>query len=111
MKAKGNGLEVSVELTERELAAVKNCPLRGKIKFTDPYPKPEETGREINFTLTCRKEQRELIELNGKPYWDDKAEIIDVTINNAYYKRLEGNREFEVRYHSGARKFKISITD
>jgi hypothetical protein len=100
MKTIANGLEINVQLSSEELEVLRISIIEGKI-----------IPQNIRFCLKCEEGQRELLELNGKPYWDDRAGGINATINRAYYRRIKENGEFEVRYHSGARKFKISITD
>jgi hypothetical protein len=98
MKADAKGLEVEVKLTEEEFKRLKLFPIEGKI-----------SGNAV-FTLVCRKEQREWLELNTEPKgYIEKADVATAIINGMYYKKLGENKNFEVRYHSGAGKFKVSI--
>jgi hypothetical protein len=97
MDIKVKGLEVEVKLTEEEFKRLRVFPIEGK-------------ANNAEFTLVCRKEQREWLELNAEPYGDiEKANITIARINGMYYKKIEENKNFEVRYHSGAGKFKVSI--
>jgi hypothetical protein len=112
MKAEGKGLELNLELNEMELNAVEKSPLRCMMKFISPYPKPEETQREINFILAYFDNQREYVihKINPEGYVGN-AEGIGISINKKYLKELKRNKDFEVNYSAGLGKLKISITD
>jgi hypothetical protein len=112
MKAEGKGLELNLELNEKELKAIEKVPLRCMMKFLSPYTKPEETPREINFVLAYFDNQREYVMHKIYPEgYVGNAEGMGISINKKYLRELKETKNFEVIYNSGAGKLKISITN